>query len=905
MNYPLISEYKEAIKSAEDNFNELSNLRPVLDEDGEPVMTSGNFAVVFKMKDEQTGKLHAVKCFLKEQEGRAESYELISEELKKTDTPYLLHVKYIDKELFVDTAQSDESEFPILIMDWVEGETLSSVLSSISNSISVNSYFWTEEEENKALFELRCLPSNFIRMAAWLVKQPFAHGDIKPDNIIIKPDGTFVLVDYDGMFVPSMQGMDKMYTGTPNFRHPSKSSKTLNKDVDNYAISVIALSLCALSLKPELIERNSDNCIISEEEVFKLYDHWLFSEEVLMSSPHFQELLSLYLHVLSQNLLTSALFDEYVKEIICPREYDMFETKAPEDDLKLYWEDNYGVRYSLDGKKVLEASKDLKNVDYKIREGVITICDKAFQGKGLNSIKLPDSVIAIGDRAFANNDDMEYCNIPTSVQYIFENNPWGGCFNIKKMDCNSPNFQIKDGILYSMDLKILYGMIYWSTHISVDFRTKRICSNAFWSSRKQYNHHIKHITLFNVSNIGRASFDNCKSAIFDIKKPIVELSNSSFWGCESLVSIDLSEVKMIPEDAFNHCKSLKDIKVSSELSSINTGAFKWCAALTVVDVPKKVTFISDNAFEGCTSLNSFIVDKENDYYCSIDGVLYNKSVTKLIKFPAGKQLKAFTIPDTVCEIGNEAFAGCATLETITCSNKILKFGNDVFDDCDALNKVYIYLDERADAESAWNLGRFLFPLKNVSEDIKQNGFSLIKKAAEMNKADAQWYLARCYKYGWNGQIDKEQYTIWLKRSADNKDYGAMTELAREYLLGTNTSRDLKRAYELLSELDKVGWRATLSCRGSFYALLGFFYEHGIEVQKDVKKATEYFKEGSDWKDCVAEYNLARCYEEGIGLERDLEKAKEYYSKAKEHNHGRAAEALQRIEDKIASDDLPF
>ena len=70
MNYPLISEYIEAIKAAEDNFEKLKNLRPVLDEDGNPAFSSGNFAVVFKMKDEQTGKLHAVKCFLKEQEGR-------------------------------------------------------------------------------------------------------------------------------------------------------------------------------------------------------------------------------------------------------------------------------------------------------------------------------------------------------------------------------------------------------------------------------------------------------------------------------------------------------------------------------------------------------------------------------------------------------------------------------------------------------------------------------------------------------------------------------------------------------------------------------------------------------------------------------------------------------------------
>ena len=61
MNYPLITEYIESIKAAEDNFDQLKNLRPVLDNNGQPIMTGGNFAVVFKMKDVDTGKIHAVK----------------------------------------------------------------------------------------------------------------------------------------------------------------------------------------------------------------------------------------------------------------------------------------------------------------------------------------------------------------------------------------------------------------------------------------------------------------------------------------------------------------------------------------------------------------------------------------------------------------------------------------------------------------------------------------------------------------------------------------------------------------------------------------------------------------------------------------------------------------------------
>lgn len=100
MNYPLISEYIEAIKSAEDNFEELSYLRPVLGDDGQPVMTSGNFAVVFKMEDVETGKFYALKCFTKEQEGREEAYKLIAEELEGVESPYIVLVRYLEKELF-------------------------------------------------------------------------------------------------------------------------------------------------------------------------------------------------------------------------------------------------------------------------------------------------------------------------------------------------------------------------------------------------------------------------------------------------------------------------------------------------------------------------------------------------------------------------------------------------------------------------------------------------------------------------------------------------------------------------------------------------------------------------------------------------------------------------------------
>lgn len=89
MQYPLISEYVVAIREAKDNLAELVHLVPVPDDHGEPYRSSGAFAVVFKMKDEQTGKFYALKCFTEEQENRAEAYRQIAEELEFVDSPYI------------------------------------------------------------------------------------------------------------------------------------------------------------------------------------------------------------------------------------------------------------------------------------------------------------------------------------------------------------------------------------------------------------------------------------------------------------------------------------------------------------------------------------------------------------------------------------------------------------------------------------------------------------------------------------------------------------------------------------------------------------------------------------------------------------------------------------------------
>ena len=225
MNYPLISEYIEAIKNAEDNFNELSNLRPIYNDKGELIMSSGNFAVVFKMTDGV--KNYAVKCFLKEQEKREEAYNEISEYLSKQHSDYLLQVKFYANELFVDNRQCGCTDFPILVMDWVDGFCLDNYIIRNASKPDI----------------LEDLYSQFITFIKWLLPKHFAHGDLKPDNIIVDKRGRLKLIDYDGMYVPSMAGQAAHEIGSPQFQYVGRTAEDFNEYIDDYGALYLALNL--------------------------------------------------------------------------------------------------------------------------------------------------------------------------------------------------------------------------------------------------------------------------------------------------------------------------------------------------------------------------------------------------------------------------------------------------------------------------------------------------------------------------------------------------------------------------------------------------------------------------------------------------------------------------------------
>ncbi len=260
LSYPTVGQYTEVIKdsakSPDEYFDKLKHLHPVLDSNGEPIMSSGNFAVVFKMKDEY-GKQYAVRCFHRAQQGREKNYKLICDELAKVSSPYLSPIRYYDKELFVESG-----EYPVLLMDWVEGMTLDKYIRKVVN-------------DKKAL---RQLTENFRKLAIWLLNQPFAHGDMKPDNILVKEDGSLVLVDYDGMYVPAMQGQRAREIGSPDFRNPSRTEDDFNKEIDIFPIVSILLSLELIATKSQYLEQygKEDRLLLSHDDYLNLRSSGIF-----------------------------------------------------------------------------------------------------------------------------------------------------------------------------------------------------------------------------------------------------------------------------------------------------------------------------------------------------------------------------------------------------------------------------------------------------------------------------------------------------------------------------------------------------------------------------------------------------------------------------------------------------
>ena len=675
MQYPLISEYVKAIQDGSDNLDKLAYLTPVLDNHGEPYRSSGAFAVVFKMLDKRTGKYYALKCFTEEQEGRADAYRQIADELDMVDSSYITSVKYMEKELFVDS-QCEEDEFPVLLMDWVDGETMEAYIAA--------------NYHNQSDMSMLCY--RFGKMAAWLRSQSFAHGDVKPDNIIIRPDGSLTLVDYDGMFVPSMKGSKSPTVGTRDFCHPLRTVDDFDETIDDFSLASIALSLKATSMKPTLLDiyGASDRLLFSENDYRNPSNSKVISAlQELMCDKDFCTLYSLFMLALARKELSACSFRLFIGEkpnITSLMDEDL-STKPTEEELKEALVDEWGVEYSKDGRKLLKVPRELSGA-YSVKVGTRIICDNAFTWcRSLSDIVIPDSVTSIGIGAFFNCSSLSNIVIPDSVTSI-----GGAAF----LTCRSLSSIVIPNSVTSIGDSVFRGCSSLSEIVIPDSVTSIgigafggcaslqylsipksvIClnGNPFYNMNGKLeclspNFIYEDDVLFNKDKSKIISFRNQSVESYVIPSCVTSIGNRAFSCCSSLSKIVIpSSVNSIGNSAFSCCSSLSEVVIPSSVNSIGNRAFSDCSSLSKIVIPTSVTSIGDWAFSGCSYLSEVVIPSS---VTSIGGWAFKDCGS----------LSTIVIPSSVTSIGDSAFYGCDSLSEIVIPSSVTSIGDWTFNGC--------------------------------------------------------------------------------------------------------------------------------------------------------------------------------------------------------------------------------
>ena len=333
-----------------------------------------------------------------------------------------------------------------------------------------------------------------------------------------------------------------------------------------------------------------------------------------------------------------------------------------------------------------------------IPNSITSISSGTFSWCGLTSVTIPNSVTEIGEGTFRCCKDLASVTIPKSVTSIGKY-AFGQCENLTEIRCTATTPPTCGSWVFSTvyaTCKLYVPELSVAAYVDAD--TWCNFSNILPIPNRRFTYEYNDQTLTYMvldEDAGSCTVKSGSGVTGDLEIPatavdgtdnysVVSISENAFLGCSELTSVVIpNTVTTIENFAFHECFGLKSVTIPNSVTSIGWFCFNR-AGITTVNIPASVTTIDEAAFGGCQNLESITVDAQNEHFCSIGGVLFNKSANTIITYPTKKSGSAYIIPNSVSLIGTHAFLSCLDLRTITIPSSVKSVGFRAFFDCQNL-----------------------------------------------------------------------------------------------------------------------------------------------------------------------------------------------------------------------------
>lgn len=313
----------------------------------------------------------------------------------------------------------------------------------------------------------------------------------------------------------------------------------------------------------------------------------------------------------------------------------------------------------------------------KLSNGITSIDFAAFQGcTALTNINIPNSVHEIYGYVFSNCTGLSHIGIPDSVtklgSHIFD-----GCSHLVSVRLPDELETLPAAMFKAC--KCLKEVCFPKHIARIDEYAFQDCSGL-----------TSIILPSDVEKIGSHAFSGCdKLKNIDIPDSVTDIGANAFCGCSSLTSLPyFANNVRIDDYAFSKCDNLFEIEYSDALFPVLRSPFGYSNNIKKINISKQVKSTYAEKFNHFQKLIEINVDDGNEKYSSINGVLFNRNATKIIKCPCGKAGE-YKIPSSVAEISDYAFYNCEGITDVIIPETVTTIGQYAFCNCTHLNSVLL------------------------------------------------------------------------------------------------------------------------------------------------------------------------------------------------------------------------